>query len=355
MKVVARLLPAVLAVLIVVVGGMELVSHAQSNGTGSSLAPGTTSTTLAVAVTKAAFVTAANQVCLTMAQQLEANYQSFQQDVKAASQTTPINQGDAASIPLDGTTTTLPGSAVPSGTGSTSASTSTTTSPTIPSGSYDLAPIQANPLQVVNQLLNTYMDQLDAVVGMQNDTLDELETLSEPPGDEPVLQQMWVSLTQATIAQNQADVVLENIVSDYYSAGYLSTRSALNGGTLSLGQAEQNEVTAGALNEDLLELTGGQPTSTAATGSLESNLQAIAGPVDSALAAYGLNECEIAGIEFQNFQTLAASIPDIANDYLTTYTSQASSGQPISLAQILASLPAPVSQNLLFSGGSASG
>ncbi len=352
MRWVTRFIPAVAALLVLVVGSMVIVSHAQSSDLNSSLGSSSGGGGTPVLVTKDNFVNDANQICLNMASQLTASSQQFTQQIKAVSQGVAANQNQAATTPLFGTTTTEPtasgsSSALGGGAGST------TTAAPAPSGSYDKSEVQQNPLAVVNQLLNEYMDQLDAVVGMQNDLLDELENLSEPPLDQPLLQQTWVSMTEAMVAQNQADVVLENILSDYYTAGFM----VVTGKEPDLATAQQSTFLADALDQDLVELEGmtsqgnvqqfpGNPQ----PGTLEANLQAISGPVNTALGAYGLNDCEFAGIQFQNYQKLSAEIPYIANDYLVAYDSQSNSNQAISLANVLNSLPAPLGVNLVGNG-----
>jgi hypothetical protein len=364
-KALARILPVVLAVVVAVVGGMELVSRAQSGDLSGASASSVGPSLPVSPVTTQQFQNAGNQICLTMVNQLNAAYSSFTSAVTQASATVPANQNDAATGPLDGTTTTLPGLSSSTGTafglgsgtaGASGQSSSSTTAATVPSGSYDVLPVKPNPLTVVNQLLNDYMDQLDAIVGMQNDVLSELETLSEPPNDEPVLQQIWVAMTEAAVAQSQADVVLENIVSDYYAAGYMASVNSLNGAQPNtLNAAEQKVLSSSVFTQDLIELTGGINSSTPAPGSLEGNLAQLAGNADAMIGAYGLNECEIAGLDFQNFQSiagqsLAGSLPNIAQTYINDYVQQSQAGQPISLVSILSNLPQFSTTNMTFSG-----
>ncbi|HUY85686.1 MAG TPA: hypothetical protein VMU77_01125 [Acidimicrobiales bacterium] len=351
-----RLLPTALVLILVAVGGHVLISHAQTSevsGLASSSGTSNTSTTLA---TQASFVANANTVCGEFVIQLNSWVSNFNQEIQNAGKAYPNNQGNAATSPLFGTPTTSATSSVNPNSlanGTVSGSSGSTVSPsavvTTPSGSFDTSQVQSDPLAIVNVLLNQYMDELDAIVGMQNDVLAQLENLSEPPSDVPVLQAMWVTATEAMVAQNQADTVLENLISDYYNAGFLAQINTLNGLSMSNSQAETQEIDQAMLSQDLAELGSTSPTvGSAISGTLEANVDAAASAADNELGGYGLSQCEIAGVDFQDFQMLPVSIPNVSNDYIDLYTQQASAGQPISLAQVLNKLSQPVAINASF-------
>ncbi len=372
MKITKRVLPTLIGLVLFVVGGVILVTQAQPSNVTSGSGTLNQSSSNVTLPTPTSFDSQANAVCSQAVVQLNSWWANFNEQIKNSGNVQPANAGKVPVAPPYGPTTTvlppsnsssalsngLPSSNASGSSGgsansssasqsnlssalapSPTSSTTSTTSPPSGASSYNIIPTQSNPLSVTNQLLNEYVDELDAIVGIQNDTIDSLENIPEPPADTSTLQGIWVGLTEAMVAQNQADIVLANIVASYYNYGLYSATGSLQG--------PFSSQLASLLSDDILEFgvapgVGGQSSS----GSLEGNLDAIATSVDSMLAGYGLNECEIAGVAFQNFQDLASQIPNIASDYVTTYNQQSSANQAISLAQILATLPTPLATNI---------
>ena len=364
MKITKRLLPTLIGLILFVVGGIILVTEAQPGNVNLGSGNSTQNTPTQSVITISTFDTQANVICSQLVSQLNSWWVNFNNKVANSGKVMAEN---ANSIPLSPpyspTTTSVSSSGSsgafssgsPSQTPSNSATSqselsgalshgiSTTSTSTIPENSpaksYDTAPVEPNPLTVTNTLLNSYMDELDAIVGMQNDTLNELENLQEPQGYVNTLQSLWVQMTEASVAQNQADVVLENIVNEYYTAGLYSVAGN--------PPVPYDPAIAATLAADVLEY--GLPPGTSGQlvqGSLEYNLENIVGAVDTSLAANGLGSCEMAGSAFSNLQGAATSIPNLAVDFINTYNSQTESNVAISLGQIFSVLSAPQATNI---------
>ena len=364
MKITKRLLPTLIGLVLFVVGGIILITEAQPGNVNLGSGNSTQNTPAQSVVTISTFDTQANVICSQLVSQLNSWWVNFNNEVANSGKVMAENSNSTPLSPPYSPTTTSVSSSGSSGafssgspsqapsnsaasqsalSGALDQGASTTSTSTIPENSpaksYDAAPVEPNPLAVTNTLLNSYMDELDAVVGMQNDTLDELENLQEPQGYVNTLQSLWVQMTEATVAQNQADAVLENIVNQYYTAGLYSV-----GGS---PPVPFNPTVATTLASDSLEYgivpgVSGSPS----PGSLAYNLESIVGAVDTSLAANGLSSCEMAGSAAQNLQGAASSIPNLGADFLSTYISQTGASQPISLAQIFTYLVAPQATNI---------